>query len=270
MKRPLSVAHLTAIDLPPPAFIEAAARAGFDGVGLRVLRVTDTSPGYPLQNDPAMLRATKQALQMTGLRVMDIEFLRITPETRAEDFDRALDAGAELGARHVITAPYDDDLSRLSDTLAQLALRATERGISPVLEFFPWTSVPDLTTAQSVVERAGDTVGILVDALHFNRSNSSLNDLAAIAPHRLPFAHLCDAQVQPQYSVDQLLNTARAERLPPGEGQIDLSAFIAALPVGTPLTAEVPMAELMQSLGADGVLSKVYAATKRLVDGGGG
>lgn len=45
MTRRPGVSHRTAIDLAPPAFVEAAARAGFDGVGLRLLRVTETSPG---------------------------------------------------------------------------------------------------------------------------------------------------------------------------------------------------------------------------------
>ncbi|WP_254679195.1 hypothetical protein [Celeribacter baekdonensis] len=37
MPRPLNAAHLTAIDLDPPHFIEAAAKAGFDGVGTAVV-----------------------------------------------------------------------------------------------------------------------------------------------------------------------------------------------------------------------------------------
>ena len=32
MKRPISLAHLSAVDLPPPALIEAAARAGLEAL----------------------------------------------------------------------------------------------------------------------------------------------------------------------------------------------------------------------------------------------
>ena len=71
--RRLSLAHLTALHLPPPSLIEAAAEAGFDAVGLRLLRVTPETPGYPLMTDAPLLRATKSALAATGLTVNDID-----------------------------------------------------------------------------------------------------------------------------------------------------------------------------------------------------
>ncbi|AJE44874.1 sugar phosphate isomerase/epimerase family protein [Celeribacter indicus] len=262
MPRTLSVAHLTAIDLPPPAFIEAAARAGFDGVGLRLLRVTETTPGYPLRDDPAMLRATKAAMAATGIGVGDIEFLKVTPETRVADCDWLLDMGAELGAHHLITAPYDPDLSRLSDTLAALADAGCSRGVAIIHEFFPWTDVPDLATALRVVEAAGPEVHLLVDSLHFDRSGSSLDTLAAIPPERLPFAHLCDAAVQESYSTETLLFNAREERLPPGEGEIDLAAFVNALPRDLPLSLEVPMTRMQRAEGAAAVLAHVCKTTR--------
>ncbi|SMX43155.1 sugar phosphate isomerase/epimerase family protein [Actibacterium lipolyticum] len=240
MNRRLSIAHLTAIDLAPPALIETAAAAGFDAVGLRLLQVTPDSPGYPLMNDPAALRATKAALSATGIAVSDIEFVRITPETNVAELKAVFEVGAELGARHVITAPYDPDLTRLSDTLGQLAEEAAPCGLSPVLEFFPWTSVPDLKTCWNVVQAAGDRVGVLADSLHFDRSGSTLNDLTAIPAERLPFAHLCDAPVNPPYTTDALLHTARTARLAPGDGDIDLAKFINALPSTAPIALEVP------------------------------
>lgn len=260
MTRRISVAHLTAIDLAPPEFIEAAAVAGFDWVGLRLLRVTDTSPGYPLRDDPAMLKATKAAMAATGITVGDIEFLKVTPETRVAEYDWLFDIGAELGADHLITAPYDPDLTRLSDTLAALAEAGRTRGVQVIHEFFPWTNVPDLDTALRVVEAAD--VALLVDSLHFDRSGSSLEKLRAIAPDRLPFAHLCDAPVQPRYSTEELLFNAREERLPPGAGEIDLAAFVGALPKDLPLSLEVPMTRLQQRDGAQAVLTHVCQTTR--------
>ena len=64
MTRSLSLAHLTAIDLPPPELVRVAARVGFDAVGLRLIRVTDTSPGYPLMDDPVMMRAGTGPMKM--------------------------------------------------------------------------------------------------------------------------------------------------------------------------------------------------------------
>ncbi|MFN3937029.1 MAG: sugar phosphate isomerase/epimerase family protein [Gemmobacter sp.] len=241
MTRRLSLAHLSAIDLAPPDLIRAAAAAGFDAVGLRLLRVTPDSPGYPLMDDPAALRATQAALAGTGIAVSDIEFLRITPDTDPAALGPMLDTGAALGAGHLICAPYDDDRARLADRLGAVHEMCRARGMAAVLEFFPWTPVPDLAAARAVVQAAGEGVGILVDALHFDRSESSLELLASIPPDRLPFAHLCDARRHPPYDTAALLHTARQDRLPPGEGQIDLTALLAALPPGVPLGVEVPM-----------------------------
>lgn len=265
MTRPLALAHLTAIDLPPPALIRTAAAVGFDAVGLRLIRVTDTSPGYPLMTDPQMMRETRAALRDTGIGVHDIEFVKIEPRTDIAALDAFLDTGAELGASEVIAAPYDPDLSRLADRLAALAERAAMRGLGVSLEFFPWTVVPNLEAALDRVTAAGPTVGILPDSLHFDRSTSRLDTLRALPPERLRFAHLCDAPVQPSYSEDDLLLTARAERLPPGDGQIDLAGFLSAMPPDLPIGIEVPMAGLMAKSGAKAVIKAAHDAARRMV-----
>ncbi|MGP9789953.1 sugar phosphate isomerase/epimerase family protein [Roseinatronobacter sp. NSM] len=242
MTRTLSLAHLSAIDLPPPELVRAAAQAGFDAVGLRLLRVTDDSPGYALMDDRALMQGTLQALAQTGLSVSDIEFVRITPELDPDALLPLLDAGAELGARHLICAPYDDDLARLGDRLDQIGAHCAARGLSAVLEFFPWTPVPDLGTCWDVVQGCAPHVGVLLDVLHFDRSASTLDQIAQIPPARLPFVHVCDAPRHPPYTTQDLLHSARQDRLPPGAGQIDIAAILAALPPDTPLGLEVPMA----------------------------
>ena len=42
--------------------------------------VTVTTPGYPLMDDPPMMRDIKSALADTGVRVLDIELIKVTPE----------------------------------------------------------------------------------------------------------------------------------------------------------------------------------------------
>ena len=139
MTRSFSLAHLTVLRLTPPEMIRVAARTGYQTVGLRLIGATDAGPAYPLMRDAAMLRETKVAIAETGVGVLDLEFIRITPEIDVNSLESFMATGAELGARHVITAPYDPDLSRLADQLAAIAELAARYGLGAVLEFFPWT-----------------------------------------------------------------------------------------------------------------------------------
>jgi sugar phosphate isomerase/epimerase len=266
MTTAFSLAHLTVLDLPPPEMVRVAARTGYQTVGLRLIRVTDTTPGYALMDDPVMMRATKAAMAETGIGVLDIEFVKISPDIDVDALEPFLAAGAELGARHVITAPFDPDLTRLADRLGAIAELATSYGLSAVMEFFPWTVVPDLGSAVRLVDAAGrPEIGILVDTLHFNRSNSTLEQLDRIPASRLPFVHVCDAPVQESYTTEDLFHAGRAERLPPGEGAIDIRGILKHMPPGIPVALEVPMTAMTAAEGAEAVALRVRQAADRLL-----
>jgi sugar phosphate isomerase/epimerase len=263
---PISLAHLTVLDMPPPQMIHMAAELGYDRVGLRLIGVTDTTPSYALHENPAALRETIAALDVTGITVNDIEFVRLTPDFRAEALLPFLYAGMALGARHIICAPYDPDVARLADNLAALQSLARPLGLSCVLEFFPWTNVPSLAAARAVVETTADPdIGILIDTLHFDRSASTLTELTSLPASRLPFLHLCDAPVHPPYTTQDLLHAGRAERLPPGHGQIDLLSILARLPPDLPISLEVPMSRLMAQKGSKFVAALARDATLGLL-----
>jgi sugar phosphate isomerase/epimerase len=197
VRRRFSLAHLTVIRLAPSQVVEVAARTGYDTVGLRLIGGTETTPAYPLMDDKALMRATKAATSATGVGVLDVEFVRITPEIDVASLEPFMAAGAELGARYMITSAYDPDLSRFTDRLAAISDLASQYGLHAVLEFFPWTVVSDLSAAVNIVEAAGrPALGILVDTLHFNRSASRFDELDRISASRLPFVHVADAPVQ--------------------------------------------------------------------------
>jgi sugar phosphate isomerase/epimerase len=266
MKTSFSLAHLTVLGLAPPEMIAVASRTGYQTVGLRLIQVTETTPGYPLMDDKPMMRATKSAMAATGIEVLDIEFVKVTPEIRVSSLELFLAAGAELGARYVITSPYDPDLTRLADRLAAISDLASQYRLRAVLEFFPWTVVPDLGSALKMVKAAErPELGILVDTLHFNRSKSRLEQLDEIAVARLPFVHVCDALVQDSYTTEELLLAGRAERLPPGEGDIDIKGILRHMPEGIPLALEVPMMAKTTAEGAEAVALRVRQAAGRLL-----
>jgi sugar phosphate isomerase/epimerase len=262
----LSLAHLTVLSLPPPEMVRMAARIGYRAVGLRLIAVTDDSPGYPIMDDAMMMRETRAALADTGLRLSDIEFVKITPEIEVAALESFIAAGASLGARSVITAPYDHDHARLSDNLAAVASLARRYGLSALLEFFPLTTVPDLETAASIVGAAScPNVGVLIDTLHFDRSGSSPSQIGAIPPHWLPMMHLCDAPAGKPPTTEGLLHTARAERLAPGEGGIDIARILTAMPVDTQVALEVPMREKTRREGPEAVARHVHDAAVRFL-----
>jgi sugar phosphate isomerase/epimerase len=246
--------------------VRVAARIGYRAVGLRLIAVTEDSPGYPIMDDATMMRETKAAFADTGLRLSDIEFVKITPEINVAALEPFIVAGASLGARHVITGPYDHDHARLSDNLAAIASLSGRYGLSALLEFFPWTTVPDLETAANVVTAAScPNVGILIDTLHFDRSDSSPSQIDSIPPHWLPMIHLCDAPAGKPATTEELLHTARAERLPPGQGAIDIAPVLRAMPHNTQVALEVPMQQMTRSEGPEAVARHVHDAAVRFL-----
>jgi sugar phosphate isomerase/epimerase len=264
-----SLAHLTAIGLAPPELIRVAHRVGYRSVGLRLIAVTADSPGYALMDDTVMMRETKAAMADTGVAVQDIEFVKITPEIDVAALEPFVAAGAELGAKYVITAPYDPDLARLADRLGAISTLCRNHGLRSVLEFFPWTDVPTLGDALSVVSATGDPgCGVLVDTLHYTRSGSTAAQFEGVDPSRFPFVHVCDAPGGISWTREQLLHAGRVERLPPGEGEIDIKGILANLPTNIPIALEVPMTALAASLGEEAVARRVFQAAQSLLGAG--
>ncbi|BEL05870.1 hypothetical protein Q0Z83_040610 [Actinoplanes sichuanensis] len=262
-----SLAHLTALSLSPPELVEAAAAAGYRYVGLRLTRVTAQEPHYPLATDPALMRTTKVRLAATGVEVLDIELARIGPDEDPRDFQRFLEAGAELGARHVITQLPDADRARKVHRFAQLCEMARPLGLTVDLEFPSWTETPDLAEATRVLRAAGQSnAGVLIDLLHFARSGSSVADLRELPAEWFHFAHVCDAPPGVPATNEELIHTARFERLYPGEGGIDLDGILSALPPGIPYALEIPRAQLVAQVGAAEHARMALAATRARLD----
>lgn len=269
MSRMLSLAHLTALSLTPPQLIRLASETGYRAVGLRLLPVTADSTSYPLMSDAPMLRETRRALADTGIRVLDVEFLRLEPSTGPEAFRAALEVAADLGATHALLAAYDPEERRLTDTIAGLAEIAAPLGICVNLEFYPWTVVANLADAVRIIEASGaENAAVLVDALHLARSTTTLDELRSQPPGRFRYLHLCDAPAEHPGSLEGLLHAARAERLPPGEGGLDLQGFLAAMPAGLPIGIEVPMQRKSASEGERAVAERCRQAAVRLLSTG--
>nr|WP_162241212.1 TIM barrel protein [Leifsonia sp. Leaf325] len=262
-----SLAHLTALSLSPPDLVDAAAGAGYRFVGLRMTRVTAQEPHYPLSYDAALMRATKTHLAATGIEVLDIELARMTSGDNPRDYLRFLEAGAELGARHVITQLPDSDFSRKVDRFAELCELAAPLGLTLDLEFPSWTETPNLSEATRVLRAANQpNAGMLIDLLHFARSGSSVDELRELPPEWFHYVHVCDAPGEIPATTAGLIHTARFERLFPGEGEIDMLGILAALPSGIPYALEIPRAMLVAQVGAKEHARRALAAARHHLD----
>jgi sugar phosphate isomerase/epimerase len=240
--RILSLAPLTVLELDPAELVDCAATAGYDAVGLRLIRATPQEPQRPTIGRTPLIRETKSRLDDSGLRLLDIEVLRLRPETAVRaDFEAFLDTGAFLGASQILVTGNDPDHSRTADNLAELALLAAEFGMTPNLEPMPWTEVEDLRQGAAIVGRCQGNVGLLVDAIHYDRARNTPADLAALPREWIRYAQICDAPAERPADVAEMMYQGRCARLFPGAGGIDLVSMLRALPSDIPISVEAPV-----------------------------
>jgi len=266
MTRPLSLAALTVLELTPPEMVSCAAEAGFSHVGIRLLPATTNEPQYDIVGDTPLLREVERRLADTGMKVLDVEIFRIRPDTRVADCEAAIATAARLGASELLVAGNDPDESRLVDTFAAFCDLADSYGLGAALEFMPWTDAKDLRQAARIVERTGcENAGVLIDPFHLSRSGSRIEDIAAIPAPRLHFMQFCDVPTAMPPTMEAILAEARAERLFPGEGGVDLLGLLRAVPRDIPLSVEVPTHTLARSVGAIERARRALAATQRVL-----
>ncbi len=263
----ISLAHLTVLQLSPPEMIEVAAKTGYQYVSLRMTKVTPTEQLFDLLDTPENLRITKAALAREGMKVHDVELARMPPDIEPSAYQRMLEVGAELGARSVISQLPDADRSRAADRFAELCDMAVPFGLKVDLEFPSWTETPDLDSAARILREVDrPNAGILVDALHFDRSRSSLDQLAELPAEWFNFVHLCDAPHPIPDTLDELIFTARAGREFPGHGDIDLKAIVERIPK-VPYSLELPNHQLMKELGVETFCLRAREAAEKFLSG---
>jgi sugar phosphate isomerase/epimerase len=266
MNRPISLAALTVLELTPPDMVSCAAEAGYSHVGIRLVPATPTEPRYDIIGDTPMLHEIERRLADTGIKVLDAEIFRIKPDTRVSDYEAAVATAARLGASELLLAGNDPDEARLIDTYGRFCDLAASYGLGANLEFMPWTDAKDLPQAARIVGATGrDNAGLLIDPFHLSRSRSKIADLAPVPPSWLHFMQFCDVPAAVPPTMDEILAEARAERLLPGDGGVDLVGLLRAVPRNLPLSVEIPMDGLARTVGATERARRALRATQRLL-----
>lgn len=243
------LAHLT-VGGSPLACVEAAAAAGFAGVGLRIgpRRPGEPLPGQLVGDAPATTHVREVAADR-GVRIASACADQFFPDTRWDDLARTIDTAAALGCPVITTNGFDPDVARFTDVFARFCERAAEIGVRVGLEFVPYSSISTLAAAMDVVHRAGvQNTGVVIDNLHLDRSGGDPGSVRCLPPDHIVLAQLCDARkVTSRLPTDALRTEARTARLPLGAGELPVRELIATLPSTIDLEYEVARVELAGS-----------------------
>ena len=269
MNRQFSLAYLTVPGVTPVEQTHIAAQAGYDFVSFRLINLG--VPGEPEVDllSPMMLRRTRAALAETGLKLFDIELARIQRELDPKTFLRAFEAGAELGARHVVASAWTNvrnDRDFIVERFSEICDLAAPFGLTVNLEFPAFSRLACLEDAVEVLLAAKRAnAGLLIDTLYWHFSRAKLVDLKSVRPEWINFLHICGSPAEIPTSREEMMHIAREARLYPGEDAGDFASLAAHLPA-VPLSIELPNALRSAELGHLGHARRCLEAAHHVFD----
>jgi sugar phosphate isomerase/epimerase len=238
----LSLSPLTVLPAGPIEQIDAAADAGFESIGLRLFPSlpTDIDP----MSDPQLLRDIERRLSATGISVLDIEVVRVSPRLDIGALRNALSFASGVGAKWLAsTSDSLVDYGSDAEPGVVVALRAlceetATVGMGVMFEFMAFRGVQTLEQAERIVAAAGmPNARVTIDALHLFRSGGTVEAIAAQTASSFACLQVCDG---PADAPADLPNEARTNRLFAGEGELPLVELVRAMPVDLPISVEVP------------------------------
>lgn len=227
-----SLAHLTVLGCPPPEMTYIAARAGYDFVSPRIIHMgLPGESNYALAENPEMLRQTKRALAVTGLKVHDIELARIYDDMHPTRYLPAMEVAAELGARAVLSSIWTTNRGYAIEKFAEVCDLAQPFGLTVDLEYVPIAGVKTLAGAVDVLRAVNrPNAGLMIDTHHFHRAHDRVEDLDGLPAEWFHFAHLCDAPTEMPADPEEMTRIMREGRLYVGEGGVDIAGILNRLP----------------------------------------
>lgn len=264
--RQIYLAHLSFINVCPPDFVQLAAAAGFDGLTLRLAAVHPTSGEAPypmLSSKSTMMSETLAVLADLPVRVLDVEAVRITPETDVKSYLPLLEGASKLGAKSLIAFSIDSNIQAVAEGLYALAELARPYAIEVALEFMIYNGIRTLAEAHAVLDIAAHpNLRIMIDALHLSRSGSEPGEIFERGVDRMSYFQICDAPYKPlDERFDGVRIEARSGRLMPGDGLLPLVELINQFPSSTTVSVETPM-QILKSRSNVEIARMVLARTR--------
>jgi sugar phosphate isomerase/epimerase len=262
----VGIEFLSVLGLPPVEFVKLAADLGCHFISSGVTGSSVNPEGFPPYNlieDTQLRREMYAAMLDLDVRVSLGEGFLVT-DIRARA--RELAAWRELDIERVNIVSIDPDLDRTLDQFAIFAELALGEGMSEVvIEFAPVLTICDLMTALKAIDHvARPEFKLVVDTMHFGRTGGTAAALQQIDPKVIGYVQLSDVQRQPV--IRDYMQEAMMERLSPGEGELPLGDFLAAVPRDIVVSLEVPQAsKALAGIGPYERLRPAVAATAGLL-----
>lgn len=260
MARQFSLAYLTTPGIDPVEQIKTAKQAGYDYVSLRTIPMgQEGEPQVHLESDPALMEQVRQTLKDCGMKLFDIELLRIR-EDLPDDYRAAFEKGAELGATQVLTSVWTRDRSLAVDRYGAFCEQAAQFGLTLNLEFPIVSELKSMQEAMEIQDQVGaSNLKILMDMIYVYKTGITPEDIKAVDPSRFGVIHLCDWPADMAGRQD--IEVVRGGRVYCGEGVVDLKGILKALPANV-CSIELPNLAKIQARGRLGHAARCLEAAK--------
>lgn len=247
MKRKFSLAYLTTPGVEPLDQIRIAAEAGYDYVSLRTIPMG--LPGEPqvcLEKDPQLFKEVKAALKDTGMKLFDIELVRVREDLPC-DFRKAFECGAELGATDVLSSVWTKDHAFAVEQYGKICEQAKEFGLTINLEFPIVSGLTTLDETMAIQDKVNaPNLKLLMDMIYCHWDGVTAEKIKALDASRFGVIHLCDCPKDTQgLEIAQVVREAREYC---GRGAIDLVGLLKALPENT-CSIELPNTKYITEYG---------------------
>ena len=225
---------LTANRVAWPEFARLAAKTGFLGVDVNLARAMEAG----LETTKALLAETRLKPAILGLPVEfkkeDAEFQQgIAKLPEAAQFASAIGC-PRMSTWLLPSSPtpkaelrkiYVDRLRAICDVLARSHVKLAIEYVSPVhlRKLHPHEFIYRMDEMLELAKDAGPNAGLMLDSWHWRHAGATTQDILAAGKDRIVYVQVADA---PKLPPDQIKDS---ERLMPGEGIIDFTAFFGAL-----------------------------------------
>ena len=209
--------------------VEAAAKAGFKGVG-----IWHSDLDHTLER--RSLKEMKKILDDNGMKWVELEFLRdwfVEGELkRQSDIERKklLEASQALNAKHVKVGDFErkkTPMPKLIDSFAALCAEADKYGAKIGYELMPFGMLDTLKDSLTMIKGAGaKNGGIIFDLWHVAKLGISYEEVSRVPLKYIVGVEINDGTFTAPWSLHE--DTINHRRFC-GEGEFDVKGFVAAM-----------------------------------------